>query len=73
MEFELQFKIRNDKKLFQYLKEHSQWYKYLNRTPDNYKAFFDEYKKNNRQENTKKLNGAIDTLDTVNTIFKIIN
>ena len=73
MEYELQNKIYNDKKLTKYLKEHSEWYKKLNRNPDNFKNFQTEYKKHNRNEQYTKLSSAVDTLDTVNTIFKIIN
>lgn len=56
-----------------YLKENSEWYKYLNRSSDNYKMFLSGYKKFNRNEQTNKFNSAVDTLDTVNSIFKIIN
>jgi len=73
MEYDLQFKIYNDKKQAKFLKENTHWYKYLNRTPDNYQSFLDEYKKNNRNEQTEKFNSVINTLDTVNSIFKIIN
>ena len=73
MEYTLQQKIYGLPKQAQYLKEHSQWYKYLNRSPEHYKQFLEAYKKYGRGEQTKKLNGAIDTLDTVNTIFKFMN
>jgi len=73
MEYDLQFKIYNDKKQALFLKENSDWYKYLNRNPDNYQAFLDAYKKHSRNTTTKKINSVIDTLDTVNHIFKIIN
>lgn len=73
MEQDLQFKIYKDKKLGNFLKEHSQWYKYLNRSSDNFKLFLNDYKKYSRNQNVGKLNNVIDTLDTVNSIFKIIN
>ncbi|MDD4706469.1 MAG: hypothetical protein PHS24_04600 [Bacilli bacterium] len=73
MEQDLQFKIYRDKKLANYLKEYSQWYKYLNRSTDNFKLFLNDYKKYSRNQNVGKFNNAIDTLDTVNSIFKIIN
>ena len=73
MEQDLQFKIYKDKKLGNFLKEHSQWYKYLNRSSDNFKLFLNDYKKYSRNQNVGKFNNAIDTLDTVNSIFKIIN
>ena len=45
MDYELQFKIYKDKKLANYLKENSEWYKHLNRSNNNYKYFLKGYKK----------------------------
>jgi len=73
MEYDLQFKIFNDKKKAQYLKEHSEWYKYLNRGIDNYQDFESAFKKYNRDQQQNKLTSVIDTIDTVNTVFKIVN
>ena len=73
MDYELQFKIYKDKKMAKYLKENSEWYKYLNRSSDNYKLFLSNYKKYNRNEQTSKFNNAVDTIETVNSIFKILN
>ena len=73
MEYQIQAKIFNDKKMDAYLTEHSHWYKELNRNPDNFKKFQTEYKKYSRTQQYNKFNNAVDTLDTVNTIFKIIN
>ena len=73
MEYALQNKIYLDKKQLEYLGLYSQWYKELNRSANNYQTFLNAYKKYRRELQTKKLNGAIDTLDTVNSIFKIIN
>ncbi len=73
MDYELQFKIYKDKKMVKYLKENSEWYKYLNRSNDNYKLFLSGYKKYNRGVQTNKFNNAVDTIETVNSIFKIIN
>ena len=73
MEYDIQFKIRGDKKQTKYLINNSHWYKYLNRNPDNYSSFLEEYKKFNRNEQTQKITNVIDTLETVNQVFKIIN
>jgi len=73
MDYELQFKIYKDKKMTKYLKENSEWYKYLNRSADNYKRFLSGFKKHNQEIRTVKFNEVVDTLDTVNSIFKIIN
>lgn len=73
MEYDLQLKIYKDKKLANYLKEHSQWYKYLNRSSDNYKLFLSDFKKYNRGEHMGKINNAIDTLGIINSIFKSLD
>jgi len=73
MDFELQAKIFNDAKMAEYLKNNSHWYKRLNRSPDNFKDFNSEYKKHKRDEGQKKITSMINNLDTVNTIFKMIN
>lgn len=72
MDYELQFKIFNDKKLYEYLVNNSNWYKHLNRSKENYKLFITEYKSNQRIKRADKVNDAIDTLDTVNSIFSIL-
>lgn len=73
MQLELQFKIYKDKKQAEFLKRNSFWYRELNRDPLNYKQFYSEFKKQERNQKMNKMNSAIDTLDTVNSIFKVIN
>jgi len=73
MDFELQTKIFNDQKLAEYLKNNSHWYKELNRSRESFKDFYNEYKKYKRDIGGKKITSVIDNLDTVNTIFKMIN
>jgi len=70
---ELIVKISNDAKMHTYLKNNSYWYKYLNRDKNNFKSFINAYKMNNRSEKIQKVSGVVDTLDTVNSIFKMFN
>lgn len=72
MKKEVFIKIMGDPKLHDYLINNSYWYKYLNRSDKYYKDFVSEFKANSRLEKTKKVNNAINTLDTVNTIFKML-
>ena len=44
MNLDLQFKIKNDPNMTRYLRENSNWYKYLNRNPDYLSAFNEEMK-----------------------------
>lgn len=48
MKLETQFKIKNDPMLQKYLREHSYWYKILNRNPSSINKMIDEMKKEYR-------------------------
>ena len=72
MELNIIYKIKSDKKQYDYLRRNSYWYKYLNRDPNNYKLFLSEYKKNNRNETTNKVSNTINNLDMVTNILKVI-
>lgn len=72
MELDIMYKIKQDKKHYDFLRNNSYWYKYLNRSKDNYKLFLEAYKKYNRNMTTNKVNDTINTIDTVNNILKII-
>ena len=72
MELGIIYKIKQDKKEYDYLRQNSYWYKYLNRDPNNYKVFLDSYKKHSRNEKTNKVNDTINNIDTVANILKVI-
>lgn len=72
MELDIMYKIKQDKKHYDFLRNNSYWYKYLNRNKDNYKLFLEAYKKYNRNMTTNKVNDTINTIDTVSNILKII-
>ena len=48
MKLETQFKIKNDPMLQKYIREHSYWYKILNRNPSSINKMIDEMKKEYR-------------------------
>ena len=70
---EIIIKISNDEKLHNYLRNNSYWYKYLNRDKKNFKSFYNAYKLNNRNEKIQKANNIFDSIDTVNSIIKVLN
>lgn len=72
MELDLLYKIKNEKKHYDYLRTHSYWYKYLNRDSNNYKIFINEYKKYNREMTTNKVNDTINNIDMVTNILKVL-
>ena len=62
MELSILFKIKQNEKLYRYLRQNSLWYKYLNRDSNNYKMLLEEYKKVNRINTTNKINETIDNI-----------
>jgi len=69
MELELQKKLIDTPKMYQYLKENSYWIKYLNRNPDAYKEFQEKMKELYHERATDKLSDAIDNIDLISTVL----
>lgn len=72
MRADILIKINNDKKQKEYLMNNSYWYKYLNRSRENYNDFLKAFKNYNRVSKVNKTNELVNTFDTVNTILKIL-
>ena len=66
-------KLEQDPKMMSYLKENSYWYKYLNRNPNYYNIFIKSMKEKYKIKTTDKVNKAIDSIDTVSSILKVLN
>ncbi len=67
------YKIKTEKKHYDYLRTHSYWYKYLNRDSKYYKDFIDAYKKYNREVTTNKVSDTISNIDMVANILKVLD
>lgn len=72
MEVSLALKIRENAKLYNYLKHHSEIYVKLNRNKDYYNELLKEFKKYNRETNMTKINDAIDNAEMISSILKIM-
>ncbi len=72
MELDIIYKIKSQKKYYDFLRSHSYWYKYLNRNSDNYKKFIDAYKKFHRETTTNKVQDTINNIDMVANILKVL-
>ena len=72
MELDILYKIRSNKKHYDFLRTHSYWYKYLNRDSLYYKDFINEYKKFNREVTTNKVSDTINNIDMMTNIFKVL-
>ncbi len=73
MVLELQKKILETPKMYQYLKENSFYIKYLNRDP----AFYNQFVKNMRElyhdRVTDKIGDALDNLDLITHVLSSLN
>ncbi len=73
MTLEVQFKIKNDPYLYRYLREHSYWYKQLNRNPFTIKQLEQEVKKHYKLTTADKINHIKNSLDMVCTLMDVLN
>ena len=62
----------NEEKLTPYLKENSDWIKYLNRNPKNYALFKNEIKTKYKLRKTDKINNAIENIDLISNVLNIL-
>ncbi len=69
MNIDIQYKIKSNKYYLRYLRENSNWYKYLNRDPNNFKLFEEEVKNVYKLRPTDKISRAIDTFEMLQTLF----
>lgn len=69
MTIDIQYKIKNNKNYVRFLRENSNWYKYLNRNPVNFKFFEEEVKTIYQLRPTDKINKVMNTIEMLQTIF----
>ncbi len=72
MELDLQYKIRNAKNYYNYLKENSWWIKDLNRDKNNFKKFSEYLKDKYELKVSDKINSAIDNINIISTLLNAI-
>lgn len=72
MNLSLQYRINQDIRQKQFLRENSYWYKYLNRSELNYKYFLDDMKDKYKLKPTDKLNKVIDNLNMVRSVLDVL-
>ena len=72
MNLNLQYKIYQDPKQHQFLRENSHWYKYLNRSESYYKEFINDMKDKYKLKPTDRLNKMIDDINLVSSFLEVL-
>lgn len=68
MTLEVQYKIKNNPAYLTYLRQNSQWYKYLNRSPLYFKAFEEEAKSKMSLRFSDKLSNTLKTIEILGNV-----
>ena len=72
MNLNLQYKIYQDPKQHQFLRENSYWYKYLNRSEIFYKDFLNDMKDKYKLKPIDKLNKISNDIEMIRTFLDVL-
>ena len=72
MNLNLQYKIYQDPRQRQFLRENSYWYNYLNRNESYYKDFINDMKDKYKLKPTDKINKMIENMDMIRTFLDVL-
>ena len=72
MILDLQFRIKNDEKLKQFLRENSNYYKYLNRSPSYLKEIIEDMKDKYGLRPGDRINKMIDNIGLMNSFLEAL-
>ena len=69
MNLDLQFKIRNNPNYQRYIREHSNWYKILNRNPKMFTEFEENVRVEYKLRTSDKISKALTTIELFQNII----
>ena len=72
MVLDLQFRIKNDERLKQFLRENSYYYKYLNRSPSYLKDVIEDMKDKYGLKPSDRINKMIDNISLMNSFLEAL-
>ena len=72
MELDILYKIKNNKKHYDYLRTHSYWYKYLNRSEIYYKDFINDMKDKYKLKPTDRINKMMDNINMIASFLDVL-
>ena len=73
MKSEVLDKLKKDKKFLKYLRENSNYYKLLNRDPNNYEKFIHDMKIKYKLRTIDKVDNVVDSVDLITKILNASN
>ena len=68
MILDIQFRIKNNPKYLQYIREHSYWYKILNRDPMMFSSFEENVKEFYKLRTSDRISKALSTIELFQNI-----
>ena len=72
MNLNLQYRIKQDQRQLQFLRENSYWYKYLNRSEQYYKDFINDMKDKFKLNPTDRINNMIENIEMFSTFLDVL-
>ena len=72
MEINLQYKIKNTKGYYEYLKDNSWWIKNLSRNPNSFNEYQNYLKDKYEHRTSYKISKAIDNIDLISSLLSAI-
>ena len=69
MTLEIQFKIKNNPNYQRYIREHSNWYKILNRNSNMFKNFEEKVREEYKLRTSDKITKALSTIELFQNII----
>ena len=72
MTYDIYNRIQHDINLKRYLREHSNWYKILNRNPDSCPSFVEEMKIGYKLTTSDKINRIIDNISMIQSFLDVL-
>ena len=72
MHLDILMKIKENPTELRFLREHSYWYKYLNRDSKYYKEFIDDMKKIYKLTTTDKINKVLTDINTLKNLLDVL-
>ena len=72
MDLIIQQQLEKDLKMAEYLKQNSEWFKYLNRDSNNYKTFVKAMKDKYHIKVSDKINDAMDNIGLISSVIETL-